>query len=343
VFIFALEKPLERMNSLRLSICLLALTMTIIGCVPARKYQDEQARKNEALTKADQSAKRAQQAEAKNAELEEELKQLKKSNEALVQDTTIMGKSLALLKGKYDKINELNEILSLKSEALLKDASKENQKLLKELDEARLDLQKREDALRKLEGDIDAKQNALTGLTTELEQREKRLKELEDLLAKQSENAEKLRQKVSNALLGFRDKGLNVVEKNGKVYVSMEAKLLFPSGSTKIEPEGRKALIDLAKAIENESELEIVVEGHTDTDKLNSSTSPRNNWELSVLRATAVVEIMMANSSVKPTILSAAGRSEYHPVDPNDKSKNRRIEIILSPRLDELFEIIEKN
>ena len=124
--------------------------------------------------------------------------------------------------------------------------------------------------------------------------------------------------------------------------MSLEAKLLFPSGSTSINEEGKKALIDLAKAIENEADLEVIVEGHTDTDKIRSNTIPSDNWELSVLRATAVVKIMVNNSAVEPKILSASGRSEYHPVDEEDKSKNRRIEIILSPNLNELFDLIEQ-
>ncbi len=124
-------------------------------------------------------------------------------------------------------------------------------------------------------------------------------------------------------------------------YVSLEAKLLFPSGSTVIDAEGKRALIDLANAIEGQSDMEIIVEGHTDTDALRSTSIPRDNWELSVLRATAVVKIMTENSKVSPLILSASGRSEYHPVDPEDKARNRRIEIIISPNLNELFEIID--
>ena len=135
--------------------------------------------------------------------------------------------------------------------------------------------------------------------------------------------------------------GLSVTEKDGKVYVSMEAQLLFATGSTVVDPKGKKALVDLAKAIENETDMEVLVEGHTDTDKLNASAYPKDNWDLSVLRATEVVKIILANSHVQPQILSAAGRSEFHPVDGSDKSKNRRIEIILQPKLDELYKLIE--
>ena len=110
-----------------------------------------------------------------------------------------------------------------------------------------------------------------------------------------------------------------------------------------VEQEGKNALVEIGKALENEKELEIVVEGHTDTDKLNSTSMPRNNWELSVLRSTAVVEILLANSRMSPNQIMAAGRGEFHPIDPNDKAKNRRIEVIISPNLDALFEIISNN
>ena len=107
-------------------------------------------------------------------------------------------------------------------------------------------------------------------------------------------------------------------ERNGKIYVSLEAKLLFQSGSTSVENEGKTALIDLARVLESETELEIIVEGHTDTDKMAGTKHPKNNWELSVLRSTAVIEIMLGNSNLKPSQVMAAGRSEFLPVDIND-------------------------
>jgi chemotaxis protein MotB len=160
------------------------------------------------------------------------------------------------------------------------------------------------------------------------------------MLDDQKAASEALKEKIQAALLGFKDKGLTVREEDGKVYVSMEAKLLFASGSTVVDPNGKKALIDLANAIENEVDMEIIVEGHTDTDKFSSSTYPKDNWDLSVLRATEVIKILTANSNIKPAMLSAAGRSEYHPVNAADKAKNRRIEIILQPNLGELYKLV---
>jgi flagellar motor protein MotB len=198
---------------------------------------------------------------------------------------------------------------------------------------AEAELQRKEDALLKLEQELKSKPALL-------EEREKRVNELEEAIRKKDAKIQLLKARVANALRNFENQGLTVVQKNGKIYVSLEAKLLFNSGSTKVEEEGKAALVELARVLETERDLEIVVEGHTDSDKLNSSVSPKNNWELSVLRATAVVELMLANSNMAPTQMMAAGRSEFHPVDPADKSKNRRIEIIISPNLNELFEII---
>jgi len=152
-----------------------------------------------------------------------------------------------------------------------------------------------------------------------------------------------LKERVAKALKGFEGQGLTVEQKNGRIYVSLEAKLLFRSGSTAVEEEGIKALIQLGKVLEGEKDLEIIVEGHTDTDKLNSDTSPKNNWELSVLRATSVVDILLANSDVTPSQLMAAGRGEFYPVSDTEKAKNRRIEVIISPNLNELYEIISND
>ncbi|MEN9348884.1 MAG: hypothetical protein RLZZ77_2395 [Bacteroidota bacterium] len=319
------------------------VAMLFTACVPQRKYAelDERKKSLESENIALKSKTDSQAAEIKEQATAIDTKD--KQIASLMSDTLTMGKNNRQLRDQYDKVNELNDILSAKSNSLLQNASEENKKLLAELNTTQEKLQKKEDALKALEKSLNEKQAAVDEANANLKDREERLKEMENLLDAQKQASEALRAKVQAALLGFKDKGLTVREENGKVYVSMEAKLLFASGSTTVDPNGKKALIDLAKAIENEVDMEIIVEGHTDTDKLNSSSVPRDNWELSVLRATEVVKIMTANSNVKAAVLSASGRSEYHPVDPNDKAKNRRIEIILQPDLGELYKIIEGN
>lgn len=317
------------------------LLSTLPSCVPQRKYTEMEVRKESAEAENTSLKARNEQLQSDLAESKANLEVRNKEIEKLQADTTQIGKSYRQLRSQYDKINELNDILSNKNSQMLQFASEENKKLLADLNKAQEALLAREDALRALEKTVDAKQAAVDEATAKLQDREVRLQELEALLSAQKAASEALREKVQQALLGFRDKGLTVTEKDGKVYVSMEAKLLFASGSTTVDPNGRKALVDLAKAIENEADMEIIVEGHTDTDKISSSSVPRDNWELSVLRATEVIKIMVSSSSIKPSLLTAAGRSEFHPVNPADKARNRRIEIILQPNLSELYKIIE--
>ncbi|TNE99651.1 MAG: cell envelope biogenesis protein OmpA, partial [Bacteroidetes bacterium] len=229
----------------------------------------------------------------------------------------------------------LNEALETNYDKLRLSGAKETAVLSAELEAKQLELQQKEDELMRLEQTLIAREK-------KLEEQEKKLAELNEKLAAQEKATAALKERVSEALRAFENRGLTVEERNGKIYVSLEAKLLFKSGSTVVEAEGKNALIELAKVLESEKDLEIVVEGHTDTDPLKGSTHPINNWELSVLRATSVIDILVANSQMDPSQLMAAGRSEYHPVDPNDKAKNRRIEIIISPDLDALFQLISE-
>ncbi len=323
---------------------LVILSLVIVGlssCVPQRKYAEMETKKTACESDLAAVKKANELLEAGNKDFNNKVESQTDQIKELQSDTLQFGKEYRQLKTQYDKINELNEILSKKSSELLSQATGENKKLVDELNRTQESLQRKEDMLKGLEKDLNEKQAAIDKTNAELADKQKRLDDLQKLLSDQQAASEALKTKVQAALLGFKDKGLTVSEKDGKVYVSMEAKLLFATGSTAVDPGGKKALIDLAKAIENEVDMEVLVEGHTDTDKLNASAYPKDNWDLSVLRATEVVKIMMTNSNVHPEILSAAGRSEYHPVDAADKSKNRRIEIILQPKLDELYRIIE--
>lgn len=318
------------------------LSIVLLGsCVSGRQFEELQTKSQETETKNEALTKSNEQLSSQNRELEGSNADLLKTTTSLEQDTTLLGKSLRHLRNQYDKINELNDILMSKNSSMMNEVTEENRKLLTDLQKAQEELQTQEDDLKRLGSELDTKEANLAEISQELEARAKRVDELEALIAQKDAAVNDLKNRVSDALLGFKDKGLTVEQKNGKVYVSLEAKLLFPSGSTVIDANGEQALIDLAKAIEGEEGLEVIVEGHTDTDKLKSNNVPRDNWELSVLRATAVVKLMMSNSNIKPTILSASGRSEYLPVDPEDKAKNRRIEIILSPNLNELFDLID--
>lgn len=341
VFCVIFECQLEPMMKAASLVTFSLIATVLASCVTARQYEELETSKASVETENQRLRSSNESLTTQNNELNAEITDLDKRRASLESDTTLLGTSLRHLRGQYDKINELNEILMSKNSKMLQDMNDENRKLLDDLNATRSELIQKEDELRVLETELNTKEANLEQLNVALQSREQRVNELEELLAKQEAAANALQSKIQEALLGFKDKGLTVETRNGKVYVSMEAKLLFPSGSTSIDPNGKKALIDLAKAIEGETDLEIIVEGHTDTDALRSANIPRDNWELSVLRATSVVKIMTENTGIQPTILAASGRSEYHPVDPEDKARNRRIEIIISPNLNELFQIID--
>jgi chemotaxis protein MotB len=312
------------------------LSLLLVSCVPAKKYKDLLAREQQCSEELQKYKASSLEFEGKFRELETRYEVARKELASLLKDTADLGSRIRLLHVQYDKLVDENDVLQNKFDKLRLSGARETAGLQSDLESKNLELQRKEDALMALE-------NELLNKSKLLADREQRVNELEEMIKRKDDAVRALKTKVANALVGFENKGLTVVQKNGKIYVSLEAKLLFKSGSTVVETEGKKALIDLAKVLESEREMEIVVEGHTDTDKFSSAASPKNNWELSVLRSTAVVEIMTGNSKVNPMQLMAAGRSEYLPVDLKEKAKNRRIEIIISPNLNELFEIISKD
>ncbi|MEE2838518.1 MAG: OmpA family protein [Bacteroidota bacterium] len=329
----SLSAPWVRRARLGVLASLAALMVSSTGCVTSKQYEALQVQLDEAELENTELRLARQDAEISSRELEGKLSRLTGENDALADEANMLGTELQRLRDEVSRLTDLNEALTSQSSGRLSDIAEENRQLLEDVMAIREELQRREDALNQLEKDLNEKSRLL-------EARSQRVEELESLLEARERAAEALRARLSEALLGFQGKGLNVEQRNGKVYVSMEAKLLFSSGSAEVDVEGQAALTELATVIAEQSDLEIVVEGHTDTDKVSRTTTPKNNWELSVLRATAVVNILLANPGVDPSMLAASGRSEFHPVDPEDKAKNRRIEVILAPNLDSLFELI---
>jgi len=309
--------------------------VAVTSCVPAKKYQDLLAREKACNEELEKYKNTSSQAENKAQIVEEKLNLLEKEVDQLKKDTLSNGAKFRSSLLELAKLKKQYADLEKSFDNYKQMGSKEASVFQAELEAKSIELQRKEDALAILEKELNAKQALLA-------EREARVAELEEIIARQDRGMKLLKDKIAAALRAYENKGLTVVEKDGRIYISLEAKLLFGSGSTTVEAQGKKAVIDLAKALESTSDLEIVVEGHTDNNKMSSSSSPKNNWELSVLRATAVVEIMLDNSAMNPKKIMAAGRSEFYPVDVNDKAKNRRIEVIVSPNLDELFQLISK-
>ena len=310
------------------------------ACVPVKKFEEISDKQEVCAAELKTLKTLKTELQTENTELQSENQHLNDLNKRLIDDSTILGKSLRIKEKQYDKIDLLNQRIQDQLEMLQKGQSIEKQRLMADLEKRKSDLLVLEDQLRDFEIDLNNKKKQLEDMSVELQKREQRVNELEEIIANKDAIVKALKNKVAKALLGFRDKGLSVIEKDGKVYVSMDAKLLFASGSTKVDSEGIKALKELAKVLEDQKDLEILVEGHTDTDKMRSNAHPKDNWELSVLRATSVVKIMLGNSNMDPTTISASGRSQFIPIDLENKAKNRRIEVVLIPKLDELFEII---
>ncbi|GAA4325077.1 OmpA family protein [Mucilaginibacter gynuensis] len=195
-------------------------------------------------------------------------------------------------------------------------------------------------------GNLKATSSKVNQLSADLQKREARLKEVEDILRKRDEATNALRDKLQKALLGFQASGLTVDIRNGKVYVSLTDKLLFPSGSIVIDDKGKQALQQLAVVLNKETDINISVEGHTDDKKVISLGQIKDNWDLSVLRATSVSRYLTEVEKIDPQRITATGKSQYQPIDlagTNEaRARNRRIEIVLSPKLDELYNLITK-
>ena len=316
------------------------------SCVPVKRVEELKTKYDKCEGEREYLAGEKDRLETENAELKAEVKKLKQAVRSMIDDTASTAKQYRQLRHETDRLKKINTQLREKADALESGSNAENRKLMSEVMALQDDLQIKEDKLKLLDKQLDDKEKRLNKLQEELEAREKRVQELEDIIAQKDAAVKALRDKVKDALTGFADKGITVEQRNGRVYVSMEAKLLFASGSTSVGSEGTKAVVQLAKALENQNELTILVEGHTDTDPISSSCI-KDNWDLSVMRATSVVRIMMNNSSINPQTLTAAGRGEHFPIASNDtpegKAKNRRIEVILTPNLDKLFKILDES
>nr|WP_134089659.1 OmpA family protein [Olivibacter sp. XZL3] len=199
--------------------------------------------------------------------------------------------------------------------------------------------------LASLEKSLSSSSGEVKKLAANLAEREERLKEVEDVLRKREEAGNLLKDKLQRALLGFRESGLTVEMREGKVYVLLADKLLFPSGSIVIDQHGKQALAELAKVLDTQPEINIAVEGHTDDQKVRRLGQIKDNWDLSVLRSTSVVRYLTEEEGIDPRRLIATGKGEFTPVDTSStteaRSANRRIEIVLSPKLDELYDLIK--
>ncbi len=329
------------------------ISVFMVSCIPSRQFDDVKTAKERCETDLAELLAKYETYMAREKELNVRLDGLSKQVQTLSGDTTTMGLTYRRLTSSYDRLNKTYDQLLENNSQLMKGKDDDNRKLMGQYQLTQEELQKKEDRLRDAEAALDKRKEEVDKLSAdmriyeeELNNKEKRVAELESVLARKDSTVSALREKVSAALLGFQDNGLTVSTKNGKVYVSLEERLLFESGSTVVDSKGVDALKKLAKVLERETDINVLIEGHTDNVPIKSATI-KDNWDLSVLRATSIIRIITSNSKVDQRTLTAAGRGEYFPIDkantPEARRKNRRTEIILSPNLDELFKILESN
>jgi chemotaxis protein MotB len=327
---------------MKLTIITAGLASVIMGfyaCVPANKLTEEQNKRKACQAKLD-SVKTADDAcETSRTELKAKMDLLQSQVTGLQQDTTLSGMRYRDMGDKYDNLKHHNEELQGKYDQLLSGDEAGSKKIAEQLEHTQSQLIEKEDQLNNEKMHLDS-------LTVKLNDREARVHELESILSRKDSALDALKKRITDALLGFADKGISVYEKDGKVYVSMDEALLFPSGSIKVQPEGITALNKLAQALESDQEINVMVEGHTDNVPMHGNGDIKDNWDLSVMRATSIVKILLQDAKINPSRLMASGVSEYDPVDPANTSaarqKNRRTDVILTPKLDELFKILNE-
>ncbi len=295
-------------------------------------------------------------------DLENKFTDLKKENRLLLDEVDELHNANA----EFDSVNKslTAELTKLKTDRdKLQADCKATANNLKTLQESYAALEKNSnDALetnmnknRELLAQLEAKEKAMAAeqdrlnkLKDELASNTKRLNELENMIAAKDASMKKLKETLSKALNAFEGKGLTVEQKNGKVYVSMENKLLFQTGSWAVGSEGRRAVVEVGKVLAQNPDITVLIEGHTDNDKIlgNIGGGIESNWDLSTKRATVIVNILAENGGIKKQNLTAAGRGEFAPMMSNDtsegKAKNRRIEIILTPKLDEISKMLNE-
>ena len=321
--------------------------MLIASCVPAQHFQEMRDEKRLAEQERDSLLIDNKRMDVKLTELQARISVMDKEIKELIEDSTDRALVLRNTKAELDRTRRQLNDLQEAQDAMVKGSARETKRLLQQLQTTQEDLMAREDRLKEMEKDLNEKERVLDQMSRDLDKRNERLIELETILARQDSLVNALHETIASALRGFEGQGLTVYERNGKVYVSLEEQLLFQTGSTVVDPDGIRALKDLANALENNPDISVMIEGHTDDVPVVPGPRMRDNWDLSVLRATSIVRILLEESDIDPERLLVAGRGEYMPVDPDDtpeaRRKNRRTDIILTPRLDELLQVLETN
>jgi chemotaxis protein MotB len=315
------------LNKILIGLLLCSLFSSCI--VSKKKYDALLAQKIQTDSDLSDRAAALDKANADLKDLNDKLARLKEDTTNLGIDKRNTAQRLATLEKEHSQLNTTYKNLMTSSGKLNRDLTQQQEQLLA--------IQQNLEQTRKLND----------SLSVGLAEREKKVKELEQVLAAKDKAVQDLKNKITGALLNFKEGDITVKVKNGKVYVSLAEQLLFGSGSIEVDSKGVTALQQLAKAIKDQKDINILVEGHTDNVPISKKSQYMNdNWDLSVMRATSITKIL-TKAGVSSKQVTPSGRGEYMPLAANDtpqnKQKNRRTEIIITPNLDELFKILESN
>ena len=337
------------MDMKRVLFIVAAAAMTLTSCVSLSEMEALQA-------KYDQTSKKYNLTQQELLEMKEENAELSRVNQSLSSEMTDMALAKASAEARADSLNrrleQMHHHYDTTMENYVQDIAGKSRDLTraqnlltartKELNDKERELSAKETQLAEQQEDFMLQRSELIAKQKELESKEAAARA--QLAAKQRE-LDAVRNSVTKALTGFADKGLSVETKDGKVYILMENKLMFPSASWTVSKDGAAAIKELAKVLEQDSTLNIMVEGHTDNDAYRGSTAVKDNWDLSVMRATAIVKLLLKQGpKINPARVEAAGHAEYAPKVKNNsaanKAVNRRTEIILAPRLKDIINLL---
>lgn len=303
----------------------LIMTVALSSCVVGKKkYMAAEEEKQRVLAENDVLQEQLDQQTKENVDLSANNKKLMNKNTQLNEEKDDCLNKLDETEKRLAAANKLYDDLNSSSKRALAKTAQENQNLQLELAQKERELEDKEAALK---------------------QREQRLQELQDLLAQKDEATNQLKKSIENALLNFNKDELTVELRDGKIYVSLAEQLLFKSGSVAVDPKGQDALGKLAGALKSQTDIDILIEGHTDSIPIKTACI-KDNWDLSVLRATSIVRIL-TDAGIDSEKIVPSGRGEFKPVATNStkegRAENRRTEIILSPKLDEVFKILNSD
>ena len=296
----------------------------LVSCVSSKMFNEIEG--NYAQLKVDHSI-----LEKDNSELIVRYDSLRYHYGELMSQYEKMEMELDSSKKNFETLRDSYTALEKNSNAELQESIEQNRGLL--------------DKIQLKESELLDERSELDSLKNELASRISRVDELEQVIANKEALLSNLKSSLTKALLSFDGKGLTVEQRDGKVYVSMENKLLFKPGSWAVGSEGRQAIRQLAMVLEENKDIAVLIEGHTDDEPYIGDSKLSGNWDLSVKRATSIVALLLKNNGVNPENITAAGKGEYAPLVPNssasNRSKNRRIEVILAPKLDEIGKLLQ--